>query len=343
MAVYLGGLISSGVKIPEPIILFQLVALTTVQAFVMVAAAVIVSTQTTSVRAANLLASFIVIPSALLIQGESIVVFWGDYTTLWWAILGMGVFGALLIRVGLAHFRREELLGREIDVLNLRWGWRVFKNRFLDGANSIWQWYRTVFSTINNLKIPIVIVFLMLVIGVFLGYSQAGKYQIPLNDLGMSDFTSKYQEVAPLLTGQGISSVVAYGWQNLRVLLLSLLLGFFSFGVLGVLPSILSLGVVGYLMAILQQVNLAPWQYLVGFILPHGVFEITAVILSTAGVLKIGAGLAKTDSQRSVSEVWLTLFADWAKVMLGVVIPLLVLAAIAEVWITPRIAGLLLQ
>jgi uncharacterized membrane protein SpoIIM required for sporulation len=159
----------------------------------------------------------------------------------------------------------------------------------------------------------------------------------------MSDFTSKYQEVAPLLTGQGISSVVAYGWQNLRVLLLSLLLGFFSFGVLGVLPSILSLGVVGYLMAILQQVNLAPWQYLVGFILPHGVFEITAVILSTAGVLKIGAGLAKTDSQRSVSEVWLTLFADWAKVMLGVVIPLLVLAAIAEVWITPRIAGLLLQ
>lgn len=343
MAVYLGGLISSGVKIPEPIILLQLVALTTVQAFVMVAAAVIVSTQTTSVRAANLLASFIVIPSALLIQGESIVVFWGDYTTLWWAILGMGVFAGLLIRVGLAHFRREELLGREIDVLNLRWGWRIFKMRFLDGAANIWKWYRSVFSTIANLKLSILVVFAMLIIAVFLGYSQADKYQIPLNDLGISDFISRYQDVAPLLTGQGISSVFAYGWQNLRVLLISLLLGFFSFGVLGVLPSILSLGVVGYLMAILQQVNLTPWQYLLGFILPHGIFEIPAVVISTAAVLKIGAGLAKPDNQRSVSEVWLSLLADWAKVMIGVVIPLLILAAIVEVWITPRIAGILLQ
>lgn len=343
MAVYLGGLISSGVKIPEPIILFQLVMLTTVQAFVMVAAAVIVSTQTTSVRAANLLASFIVIPSALLIQGESIVVFWGDYTTLWWAILGMGVFGGLLIRVGLAHFRREELLGREIDVLNLRWGWKVFKERFLDGAGSLWQWYKTVFRTINNLKFAMLLVLMMLIIGLFIGYKQAARYQIPLDELGMSDFTSRFNDVVPLLTGQGISSVLAFSWQNLRVLLLSLLLGFFSFGVLGVLPSILSLGVVGYLMAILQQLNLTPWQYLIGFILPHGVFEIPAVIISTAAVLKIGAGLAKSDNQRSVSEVWLTLVADWAKVMIGVVIPLLFLAAIVEVWITPRIAGLLLQ
>ena len=108
----------------------QLVALTTVQAVVMVAGAVIVSTQTTSVRASNLLASFIVIPSALLIQGESVVIFWGDYTTLWWVVFGMRIFSILLVRVGLAHFRREELLGREIDVLNFRWGWKVFYSKF---------------------------------------------------------------------------------------------------------------------------------------------------------------------------------------------------------------------
>ena len=53
----------------------------------MVSGAVVVSTQTTSVRAANLLASFIVVPMALLIQGESIVMFWARYDILWWVIL----------------------------------------------------------------------------------------------------------------------------------------------------------------------------------------------------------------------------------------------------------------
>lgn len=343
MAVYLGGLISSGVKIPEPFILFQLVALTTVQAVVMVAAAVIVSSQTTSVRAANLLASFIVIPSALLIQGESIVVFWGDYTTLWWAILGMAVFGGLLIRVGLAHFRREELLGREIDVLNIRWGWKVFKQQFLNGAGSIWSWYRSVFAAIARMKLAVALVSVLLVAAVFLGHAQAARFQIPLDDLGLQDFNTRFGEVLPVLHGQGLSAVLSYAWQNLRVLLLSLLLGFFSFGILGVLPSFLSLGVVGYLMAILQQMNLTPWQYLFAFILPHGVFEIPAVILANAAILKMGAGLATPDNRRSVSEVWLTLLADWVKIMIGVVIPLLLLAAMAEVWLTPQIAGILLK
>ena len=55
----------------------------------MVAGAVVVSSQATSIRAANLLASFIIIPMALLIQGESVIMFWGDYHTLWWVVLGL--------------------------------------------------------------------------------------------------------------------------------------------------------------------------------------------------------------------------------------------------------------
>jgi ABC-type transport system involved in multi-copper enzyme maturation permease subunit len=100
MTVYLVGLAVTKVTLPGINVLLQLVALTTVQAVVMVAGAVIVSTQTTSVRASNLLASFIVIPSALLIQGESVVIFWGDYTTLWWVVFGMTIFSILLVRVG---------------------------------------------------------------------------------------------------------------------------------------------------------------------------------------------------------------------------------------------------
>jgi ABC-type transport system involved in multi-copper enzyme maturation permease subunit len=127
MAVYTTGLLITHVPVPALSQILQIILLTIVQAIVMVAGAVVVSSQATSVRAANLLASFIIIPMALVIQGEAIILFWGDYSTLWWAVAGMAILAVLLIRVGVAHFQREELLGKEIDVLNLKWGWKVFK------------------------------------------------------------------------------------------------------------------------------------------------------------------------------------------------------------------------
>jgi len=343
MTVYLVGLTISQVEIPAPIVLIQLVALTTVQAFVMVAAAVIISTQTTSVRAANLLASFIVIPSALLIQAESIVVFWGDFTTLWWAVFGMGVFAILLIRVGMAHFRREELLGKEIDVLNFRWGWRIFKSAFSSHSRTIGEWYRSVGVALKKLLIPIGIITLLLGIAVFLGYQQSYRFQIPLTDLGLDDIPGRISSILQPIPVGDFSPIWGYFWNNLRVPLLGLLLGFFSFGVFVVLPVFLSLGGVGYLMGLLNQVGMTPWVYLVAFILPHGIFEIPAAILATASIFRMGAKLAYPDIHKTVSEIWLELFGEWAKVMVGIVIPLLILAAFAEAWITPRIALIIIK
>jgi uncharacterized membrane protein SpoIIM required for sporulation len=59
-------------------------------------------------------------------------------------------------------------------------------------------------------------------------------------------------------------------------------------------------------------------------------------------VLHAGAALATPDTKRTVGEVWLAALADWAKMMVGVVIPLLFVAAAVEVWVTPRIAALML-
>jgi len=343
MAVYLGGLVVTDVEIPSPVLLFQLVALTTVQAFVMVAAAVVISTQTTSVRAANLLASFIVIPSALLIQGESIVVFWGDFSTLWWAVLGMGVFAVLLIRVGMAHFRREELLGREIDVLNIRWGWRIFSSAFIAGSRNALEWYRSIAKSLKVLIVPAMIVLLLLIAGIVIGYTQADLFQIPLENLGLGDIQNRLGTALTSLPSGGAGEMAGYFWNNLRVLLLALPLGFISFGVLGVFPTFLSLGVVGYLMGLLNQMGISPMLYLTSFILPHGIFEIPAAILASAAVLRMGAKLAVPETTRTVSEIWLELFGEWAKIMVGVVIPLLILAAIVEAFLTPKIAMLMLQ
>jgi len=61
MAVYLVSLYFNVGWKPEPQLLAQTIVLTTVQGLIMVAGAVVVSTQVTSVRAANLLASFIIV------------------------------------------------------------------------------------------------------------------------------------------------------------------------------------------------------------------------------------------------------------------------------------------
>ena len=246
MAVYLIGLSVTRVTIPSLNVLLQLFALTIVQAIVMVAGAVIVSTQTTSVRASNLLASFIVIPSALLIQAESVVIFWGDFTTLWWAVFGMSVFAVLLVRVGLAHFRREELLGREIDVLNFRWGWKIFAASFISNSDTIREWYRNVFRSLKKIRLPIVIVTVALLSSIYIGFLQSNRFQIPLEQAGLSR-CEPTSGCHPWIPARCHHSII--GWdisgRTLRVLLLALPLGFFSFGVLGILPGMASLGIVG--------------------------------------------------------------------------------------------------
>ncbi len=121
IGVYLLGLALTVHWTAPPALLAQVLMLTTMQALVMVSGAVVISSQTTSVRAANLLASFVIVPMSQLIIGESLIMFWAQYTVLWWIVFGLFIVAIILGRMGMHLFNREELLGREIDVLDLRW------------------------------------------------------------------------------------------------------------------------------------------------------------------------------------------------------------------------------
>jgi uncharacterized membrane protein SpoIIM required for sporulation len=72
-------------------------------------------------------------------------------------------------------------------------------------------------------------------------------------------------------------------------------------------------------------------------ILPHGIIEIPTTILATAAVLNAGAVLATPTPDKTIGEVMLSALADWFKVAVGLVLPLLLLAAAIEVWLTPRL------
>jgi hypothetical protein len=56
----------------------------------------------------------------------------------------------------------------------------------------------------------------------------------------------------------------------------------------------------------------------------------------------MGATLATPARGQTIGEAWLRSLADWAKIMLGLVLPLLFGAALLEVFLTPRLIVLLL-
>jgi uncharacterized membrane protein SpoIIM required for sporulation len=342
MGVYLVALVMTDVPLPPTGTIILIFVLTLVQAITMVSGAVVVSSQSTSVRSANLLASFIIIPSALLIQVEAMVMFWGNSSQVFMLIIfGLALLSILLTRVGLAHFRREELLGREIDALNLGWGMSTFRQAFTGGAASLRDWYRRVLpSTLREMRWSILIVSFIVLFGLTIGARQAERFILPMDHKVLSENLDSIETFMPLFSS---GPVVAIWLQNVRSQLIGFIFGIFSFGILGMLPVLFTMSLVGYLLGTLSLNGIPPLTVFVGLILPHGIFEIPVLILANAAVLQFGAMLATPTPGRTFGEVWIHGVARWARLILGLVVPLLLLSAVIEAWVTPRIALWLLR
>jgi uncharacterized membrane protein SpoIIM required for sporulation/ABC-type transport system involved in multi-copper enzyme maturation permease subunit len=342
MSVYTAGLLVQHIRLPDADLLVLIITMTIVQALLMVSGAVVVSTQATSVRSANLLASFIIIPMALLIQGESIIMFWGDYRLLWLVTFGLLALNFLLIRVGLAHFQREELLGREIDVLNIKWGWRVFKQAFVGNARNVVDWYlHSLPAALYRMKRPILVTFAMVVVGAIAGSLAVNQYSAALNGFHIGNMDTRLQGLLQEWPLFSTGSLMTVWWQNIRALLLGMVLGAISLSILGMLPALATAAVVGFMMGLVNLNGIPLLSFFAGFVLPHGLFEIPALVIATAAILQTGALLATPRVGKTIGEVWITSFGEWAKIMVGVVIPLLFVAAAVEVWVTPRVAFLI--
>ncbi|MEA3349637.1 MAG: stage II sporulation protein M [Chloroflexota bacterium] len=341
IGVYLVGVYQQVGWLPEPILLVQVVALTTVQSLMMVSGAVVISSQATSTRAANLLASFIIVPTSMLLIGESMIMFWARYNVLWWAIFGQILIAGLLVRTGIAHFNREELLGRELDVLNLRWGWATFWAAFSGGASSITAWWRQeIIGTLKRSTIPIGLVFLILAAGALIGVQQANIFVLPPSIINLENMEQGIVQSVDGFEAMRFFSVNGVRWvwlHNLQVILLASVLGLFSFGVMGLIVLMLPFVLIGYFTVTAARAGIPPGIFLTAFVLPHGILEIPAIILAGAAILRLGATLSTPAESGSMGEALLCSLADWAKMIIIIVTPLLLCAAILEVFVTPRI------
>lgn len=327
----------------EPVFLIQILLLTFVQAIVMVSGAVVISAQTTSVRAANLLASFIIIPMALLIQGESIVMFWAQYSVLWWVIFAELIIAGLLIRTGIAHFNREELLGRELDTLNLKWTWQIFIHSITGQASTFRDWLKISYPKMwKRMRLPTAIMALVLLGALLVGASQSSRFTIPASALNLDNLDQGFVEGIDWLSFFSVGGVLTVWMHNLRAIILATILGIFSFGVLGILVLMLPFILIGFFTASVAILGISPPLFLSAFVLPHGILEIPAIMIAGAAIIRLGATFTTPANGMTIGEAWLHALADWFKTCLLYVIPLLLGAALLEVYITPRIVLLLL-
>src|SRR5207247_5492406 len=105
-----------------PVAILLALALSTIcQVAALVAGAVIVSLNARTMRAANVMASFIILPMSVVLQVEAALILVGRAEFLWAFALMMAVVAVILLRMGFNGFSREALLARDVG---LRRPWR---------------------------------------------------------------------------------------------------------------------------------------------------------------------------------------------------------------------------
>jgi uncharacterized membrane protein SpoIIM required for sporulation len=349
LTVYLLGLYFTLGWIPPLELLCLVVLLTTAEALVMVSGAVIISSQTTSVRAANILASFVIIPMAVLVQGESVIMFWANYDVLWWFVAALLTADMLLVRMGIRLFNREDLLGRDIDQLNVKRAWRQLV-QYLGSAPppasrapprrtpfSIRRVYRYDIPTILRRNwAAVAVVTLTLVASLAIGWVYADRYPLPEGIIQLDVPENAFQDIPDVgfLPSFNVWSIL---FHNVRVLVLAALLAVFSFGTLATILLMVPVAIIGFFAGQVPSMGADPWLFLSTFILPHGIIELPAAIIATALALRMGSVVISPPSGMTLTQGLLLALADLIKVFVFLVLPLLVIAAMLEVWLTPWI------
>ncbi len=341
MAAFLGTLYLSTHHTVTPLLLLQIVLLTTIEGVMMVAGAVVISAHTASVRAANLLASFIVIPMIFVLQLEALLVFWGQDAALWFIGAALVTVDVLLLRMGVATFNREAILARDVDEVKVSKLSRQFRVNLLgEGRFTLTRLY---FSDLPALlratRVPLLATLGVVLLALSVGTYLAVRFPLPAGVISPAN-VSPGLEQAPSFTGnQFLPGLDAGGIlvHNVRTLILGTFLGAVSFGSASLLVLAAPIGLIGFFTAQFAHAGINPLLFLAAFILPHGILEIPAAVLATTFSLRLGASLTAQSDGRPAGEHFMQAFAEWIKVFAFLVFPMLVVAAVVEANITPLI------
>jgi uncharacterized membrane protein SpoIIM required for sporulation/ABC-type transport system involved in multi-copper enzyme maturation permease subunit len=355
--VFVIGIMLTGGPLPaQPLTLLFFLLLGIAEALVMVTGAVIVSSHSTSVRAANLLASFIIAPMAIVIQIEAIIIIGGESGGLFFVLLALCIVFIILIRTGVRVFNREEILSREggdslkVKLILRNFG-RLFARTPQETINnqktnlrkfSVWRLYRHDIPQILVInKGATVLVLMALFIGVFVGWWLLTLEPVKelITSAGFSNSTRTVGEANPSCTDPNLLANHGITWQylffnNTRAVLVGSAFAFVTLGVAGMLFLMVATAPSGAIGNLFSQLGVNIFILFVGFLLPHGIFELPAAIFATAAATQVATFFVLPPNGMSIGRSLQFSIVNYIK-LLALVIPLLLIAAIIEANFTP--------
>lgn len=323
-----------------------LVTMIVLLAMLMVAAAVIISSHTGSIRAANLLASFVLVPVAILLQVQAVLMIGNRWDLVQASTLLVLVAMVALVRTGLSIFNREEILSREHDQFN---GQRIrelavlfFKEyqpagvmpaRYQGAPFSLRRFYRHELpALLRELRPAFGIVALAVLSGLVVGWYAAEN--LPLREA--REFV--LERVGNPEHGASWTLALGVAANNLRVSILASLFSLISFGLFAFLVQAAVFAQIAFVVTTLVQhggvwfsgERFDPFQFLMVYLLPHAIIELPTFMVVSALGIRIGASVLSPPGGFSVGHNMLWALANFAKVWLLVLMPLIVLAALVE-------------
>lgn len=154
------------------------------------------------------------------------------------------------------------------------------------------------------------------------------RFTAQIEQLGLTDDVPQSQMMATLF------------FNNITASLLSMLYGLIPFLPLSALALGTNALMLGAFAAIYQQQGIGLGVYVLG-VLPHGIFELSALILSCA----LGLLICRTGTERILKKSDTPFFRrvlDCIRVFLTFSVPLLLVAALIETYVTPALLNLVL-
>ncbi len=171
--------------------------------------------------------------------------------------------------------------------------------------------------------------------GVFAAFFYPGVIETALDS-----FAAMVEE-AGVINEDGSMSVFALLFNNWWAMLISAAYGFIPFIFLPILSLISNGMILGVFGAFYVQNGLGILAYLAG-ILPHGIFELPALVLSIACGVTLCSNMNRMITGNANRVPMVELLSDLLRVILLLVAPMVVAAAFIECYITPLIMGLFL-
>ena len=311
-----------------------LVIVTLAQALVMVTGATIVSSQTKTLRSANVMASFIIIPMSGVIQAESVLIITHLEWILWAVAAMLAVVALLLLRMGMIGFNREAILAKESAPPNRR----AWLRRLVASVPGPGRWPallprlpRSVRGAFGRSRAAIAVAALLLIGGTAAG-AVSERFSLissqPVQVLVAAQLPTGHE----LVTGTPHLFAYIFG-HNLLVGLLMFVLAPATLGVVGGLMLLTNGFVIGYLGG--AFFGFSRLGYFACGTLPHGLIELTALVFAYAFALRVGASMVRPSAEGWLAGMRLAV-ADYGRGAL-VFVPLLALAAFVEAYVTPLV------